>query len=359
MKGKLIALIALCIFVGNNSFAQIIGCPASGEISNNDVTVQNTDNCVLSGNETQGQLFQNYTFTINGTQTINGDVIVRNNIVVNGTLTINGDLDPRTGSVITINPGGVLNVNGSVFSILGTLIIDGQMNVTGDFDNVGVITGSGVLDVAGNFTDFTAGLGLGPGFDTCGGGTCGPGVLPVELISFTAEVENVDAVLTWVTIDEVNNEGFYVEKSYDGGDFQQIGFVEGNGTTSIRQDYEFVDYNFSQIAYYRLKQVDFDGGYEYSPIVILQEEALGDEIEFSLFPNPVVNSVNLSGEFDDVYNYSIYSINGDEVASAKGISGISLKYELEDDILSLSKGQYLIGIDGRESREQRLRIIRN
>jgi hypothetical protein len=97
---------------------------------------------------------------------------------------------------------------------------------------------------------------------------------PVELTSFTGQVENNSIYLVWTTATEVNNMGFEIERAIQIGQWQEIGFVEGNGTTNEPQTYEYKDSLinvFAEKLYYRLKQIDFDGTFEYS-----------DEIEITL-----------------------------------------------------------------------------
>lgn len=97
---------------------------------------------------------------------------------------------------------------------------------------------------------------------------------PVELTSFTAQVENSVVHLSWTTASELNNEGFEIERAIQIGQWQEIGFMEGMGTTNEPQTYEFKDSLINVVAeriYYRIKQIDFDGTFQYS-----------DEIEISL-----------------------------------------------------------------------------
>lgn len=117
------------------------------------------------------------------------------------------------------------------------------------------------------------------------------GVLPVELSFFRGEVVNNSTVLKWQTESEINNSHFEVEKSTDGLEFEKIGFVQGNGTTLETHDYIFIDYN-TETAYYRLKQVDFDGGFEYSDVVFV--EAIS-EVETSILGNVTSNELQIVG----------------------------------------------------------------
>ncbi len=88
--------------------------------------------------------------------------------------------------------------------------------------------------------------------------------VPVELTSFTAEESNNSVVIRWATATETNNKGFEVQKKVSNG-FVNIGFVEGNGTTVEKNNYQFIDNSTeSGVVTYRLKQVDFDGTFSYS-----------------------------------------------------------------------------------------------
>ena len=112
-------------------------------------------------------------------------------------------------------------------------------------------------------------------------------VLPVELIHFEANMNDGKEVkLIWQTASELNNMGFEIERSSDGIRWESIGFETGHGTTNDLQSYSFMD-NRPMIGYnyYRLKQLDFDGKYEYSPIqVVLLEAKTGQNLE--IYPNP-------------------------------------------------------------------------
>ncbi|MCP2043061.1 T9SS type A sorting domain-containing protein [Pontibacter sp. HSC-36F09] len=93
--------------------------------------------------------------------------------------------------------------------------------------------------------------------------------LPVELVSFKAQAAKDGVQLSWKTASERDNKGFEVEVSADGKNFRKVAFVESKvGTTSLTQTYSFLDTRAAAgTNYYRLKQVDFDGAFEYSKIV--------------------------------------------------------------------------------------------
>jgi len=89
--------------------------------------------------------------------------------------------------------------------------------------------------------------------------------VPVELTSFTASVNDNDVTLSWETATEVNNSGFEIERKSEVGVYDKIGFVPGFGTTTEHRAYSFSDVNLLPGNYtYRLKQIDYNGSFEYS-----------------------------------------------------------------------------------------------
>lgn len=95
--------------------------------------------------------------------------------------------------------------------------------------------------------------------------------LPVEMLSFTADEEDDNVVLRWVTATETNNDYFIVERSADGVKFFPVATVDGHGTSSMLHEYSTVDREpLYGLAYYRLKQVDHNGTYSLSKIVAVE-----------------------------------------------------------------------------------------
>ena len=91
--------------------------------------------------------------------------------------------------------------------------------------------------------------------------------LPVELMYFSAQIDGDDALLRWATATEHNNEGFEVQRSVNGNRFEKIGWVEGHGTSEMMHQYAFEDRDLLfGVYYYRLRQVDFDGDFEFSEV---------------------------------------------------------------------------------------------
>ncbi|MCB2410355.1 T9SS type A sorting domain-containing protein [Hymenobacter lucidus] len=120
--------------------------------------------------------------------------------------------------------------------------------------------------------------------------------LPVELREFTALAKNNDALLSWSTASELNNDGFFVEVSTDSKLFQRVGFVAGRGTTTTAQQYRFTDAGAArrgQLLYYRLRQHDADGTDTYSPVrtVSFPQQAIASGL--SAAPNPAHNQYTI------------------------------------------------------------------
>lgn len=140
-----------------------------------------------------------------------------------------------------------------------------------------------------------------------------PGALPVTLTTFNASQGQVGNELLWQTSAEINNMGFEVERSVDGKHFENIGFVAGNGNSIETINYTFIDeYPGSGIVYYRLKQMDYDGQFEYSPVrsVNLYGYASDETLQLSIYPNPANNVVYVHTESLESGILTVKDMNG-------------------------------------------------
>jgi hypothetical protein len=116
--------------------------------------------------------------------------------------------------------------------------------------------------------------------------------LPVELLDFTAEIKNRTVDLTWQTASEHNNDFFTVERSSDGFNFEPIAYVDGAGNSTTLLNYSEVDLQpLDGVSYYRLKQTDFDGAFEYSDIRVVSSAA---DAQVLIYPNPSKGSIQIS-----------------------------------------------------------------
>ncbi len=170
-------------------------------------------------------------------------------------------------------------------------------------------------------------------------------VVPVELTSFTATSISDGVRLNWATATETNNSGFEVQRKLENTDWERIGFVEGHGTTTEKQTYQYtdqIDDVQSTSIKYRLKQIDFDGSYEYSDEVLVDVPL---PLEFALhqnFPNPFNNStvINYSISQEGIVSLTVYNIIGEEVTELVNDLKQTGNYKVSFDATSLPSGIY-------------------
>jgi hypothetical protein len=141
---------------------------------------------------------------------------------------------------------------------------------------------------------------------------CGNEVFPVEILGFTAEKVDAGIMLDWVTVTEINNDYFQIQRSYDADVFEAIGQVKGAGNSNSVLTYQFLDNTYtSNKIFYRLKQYDFDGSFTYSNIVEITFEE-SDMIKMNVFPNPASEMVNVvvPGMKGGTYHVVVHDMSG-------------------------------------------------
>lgn len=166
--------------------------------------------------------------------------------------------------------------------------------------------------------------------------------LPVQLTAFRAKKVEDFVALEWQTATELNNEAFLIEKSLDGKNFLNIGKVNGAGTSFTTHNYFFVDETVQKgIAYYRLKQVDFDGTSEYSDVVSVFMDPSNPEVK--VYPNPSKDFAYLSlGEIKENLQ-SIQVINAyGSLAKTFYYNGAILEDDIQLDLSGLQSGSYYL-----------------
>lgn len=142
--------------------------------------------------------------------------------------------------------------------------------------------------------------------------------LPVELASFTANVNKKDVELNWTTVTEINNSGFDIERK-ENTEWKKVSFVQGSGTSNNQKEYSYFDRNLQSGKYkYRLKQIDYNGEYEYHEMNT--EIIVGIPQKYFLsqnYPNPFNPSTKIDFElpFDSQVKIKIYDMTGREVST--------------------------------------------
>ncbi len=304
--------------------------------------------------------------------------------IVNDTLVIFGDVFFENKSMeLTVTSNGVLIVFGNL-SMNNKISVssDGLIVVTEAFDMSGS-TGnndySGAGNVyAGSYTGNAeseidnSGDGNGDssfliddlsvdGFETIeefvGGGGATP--LPVELLYFDVQVEK-DIKLSWATASEVNNDYFIIERSEDGVYFYEIGRVKGNGNTNQKIEYTFTDrFVLAPTEYYRLKQIDFDGAFEYFNIEIVNTGLENESNSITAYPTTVDNDIlSISSskplKIRDIIFFDLSGgLNRNLKQASSKVNELSYKINLKE----LDNGVYLLRLVSTEGDEFSSRII--
>jgi hypothetical protein len=161
--------------------------------------------------------------------------------------------------------------------------------------------------------------------------------MPVELVSFTSNVNDRNVILNWKTNKETNNKGFEIERKILNGIWVKVGYKDGKGTTNEATTYTFDDMKLNSGKYnYRLKQIDFNGNFAYHNLNGTLE--IGIPAKFSLsqnYPNPFnpVTKIDFELPADSKISIRIFDITGREV-----LNSINNEYR--------SAGYYTVTVDG-------------
>ncbi|MBI5917465.1 MAG: T9SS type A sorting domain-containing protein [Bacteroidetes bacterium] len=152
-------------------------------------------------------------------------------------------------------------------------------------------------------------------------------LLPVELISFDGNVAGASIELHWQTASEVNNRSFSIEHSADGSHFQTIGEVSGANNSNVEINYTFVDKQPQPgTNYYRLKQTDFDGQFEHSPVIVVGFGRQGSLFEVSSQPAADGN-LQLVFDAENAANarIEVYDLKGSllKISKLEAVSGLN------------------------------------
>ncbi len=172
--------------------------------------------------------------------------------------------------------------------------------------------------------------------------------IPVELTAFFALNNEKGVMLKWTTATESNNSGFLIERSDDKINFNEVTFIDGKGTTTEVTDYEYLDViSKPGIYYYRLKQIDFDGSYNYSNLV--EGNVNGPEV-FILsqnYPNPFNPStvIKFSLPIDSRVRIELFNTLGEKVDELTNRDYSVGNHEINFDASKLSNGVYYYTIN--------------
>lgn len=234
--------------------------PPHPNISTDNVSLDNNDSIAINATDITINIltFKNnsilyvapgYTLTVDSISILNNAMLY-----IDGSLIVTNGVSMANNSALDIDLGGNIDIGGSLEAGNGVdLSIDGTMDIAGDITmgNGSTVEGDGDIYVEGD-------VDIPNGSDP---GTVINDPLPIELIYFIIEQN----VLRWATASEMNNDYFTIEKSYDLIDWSIVTTIPGAGNSNIIINYKYEVCN--EKAYYRLKQTDYDGVFEYSRII--------------------------------------------------------------------------------------------
>jgi photosystem II stability/assembly factor-like uncharacterized protein len=175
--------------------------------------------------------------------------------------------------------------------------------------------------------------------------------VPVELISFTSSASGNNVLLKWNTTTELNNQGFDVERASIPGQWEKIGFVTGSGTTTEKRSYIYEDNALDPgTYYYRLKQIDYDGSFEYSDEIEVEITAPFNFVLEQNYPNPFnpTTKIKYSVPNDGLVNIAIYNVLGEKVADLVNTFQKTGHHEIDFNANELASGLYMYRMEAGE-----------
>ncbi|MBX2900030.1 MAG: T9SS type A sorting domain-containing protein [Cyclobacteriaceae bacterium] len=314
--------------------------------------IVNSDNYLNIGTSTAPPPYADLIVYQNLVSNSSGDITVNRNgrVAVFGNVTATGG-----GTVFTINNGGQVYVHGNVnFTGNGSSIVNNNTTSPyGLYVNGTVTNSGGGSTTTANQGNKTTMQNTNPGFyGWVQNIPASP--LPIELIYFKGELQAGQAVLTWATASEKNFYKFVIEYALNGQTFEPVGEVVGSGIDS----YELKTYTYHTAAtasknYYRLKSIDQDGSFEYSPIVLISRAV---EMHLEIYPNPAVDYITIQINFDpgSMDHIQVVSQTGLVVATAD-VNSNKITIQLDQP----QAGVYLVQYKGSLDKTARLVIKGN
>ncbi len=219
---------------------------------------------------------------------------------------------PTCGDTIVVLAGDMITLNTIDLSGCGTptfIIVQGTIKFTTRDGKLKLACNSGIrVDTGGLITDPNSNPDselqicnsdvwkFDKQGDVIGPITIGQSIaLPITLLSFDAEIDNTSVKLTWKTTSEINNDYFTIERSSNGLDFEEVAQVQGSGNSNSVKEYEqYDDSPLLGTSYYRLKQTDFDGKFEYVKLIAINFNQNSEGIcTLKVYPNPCVGSCTI------------------------------------------------------------------
>ncbi len=166
--------------------------------------------------------------------------------------------------------------------------------------------------------------------------------LPVEWLGAEVLKYEDGAILKWSTASENGSDKFIIERSQDGDFYTEIGQVKAAGNSSSTKHYAFNDLELEEGNYlYRIKQLDFDGAFEYSKDLVLT--IMEEDIKLRVYPNPANDRISIEcglSQPEDL-QLQVYSVSG-KLMKSEGLAGQKGSNHVQIDVSDLSPGVYFV-----------------
>lgn len=168
--------------------------------------------------------------------------------------------------------------------------------------------------------------------------------LPIELLDFNAILQGPNVLLKWTTASEINSDYFTIERSRDAEFWDEVSEIPGAGFSTEIRYYEDLDFNpYPGISYYRLKQTDFDGTFEYSDIRVVDMN-VGEDSKISIFPNPTDGMLTIIANGDELKDFRVSTMLGQDLTSlVQLIESAATEHRL--DLSQLKPGIYILRLN--------------
>lgn len=324
---------------------------SAGQFNNTQVVVKNKSGITSSG----ALAIKNTTFTFEGTSkatlwsTVNMDnskMIFNDNANLEATSTVNlknnsllqaGDGEAKSKAFIFFNGGTLNEYDNSRVTVANT------NNYYRNWNNFNSVSNNKSYKTTFNTINCgTAGKNSCDAANVYGpatmnfAGVASFAMLPVKLSAFTVKLTGATAEITWTTDMEENSDRFEIERSLDGINWTKAATVKSKGNSTIVNHYNYNDaLKLSGSVSYRLKMIDIDGSAAYSPIRTVKAECA---VEMSMFPNPAVNYVMISGKDNNAKNVQLFNQSGQMLKQMSGNGNINFS------VAEFKSGNYIVRV---------------
>ncbi len=174
-------------------------------------------------------------------------------------------------------------------------------------------------------------------------GSCSSG-LPINLLSINGHNEQTANIINWTTSSEINNSHFDIERSEDGIEFIKIGETKSAGNTTVSTNYSFTDKTpLTGTSFYRLKQWDFNGEFQYSKIISVENKS--KQLGVTIYPNPAKENIIVKSLTAKTYNRTV------EIMDMLGKKVTSVTLSANQSVININtqnigNGVYFVRVNG-------------